>query len=409
MTGAALLLVDVAAILTLANLLAGVARRFGQPPVIGEVIAGIMFGPTFLGSWSTVLFPSSTRPVLAGLADIGIVLFMFGLGLEFGREVGKDESRRAAVVAAGSTGLPFAAGVLLALGPADTGHHSDGGKLGFVLFMGTAMSVTAVPVLARMLRDARLTDTTIGRLALSSAVICDVLAWSLLALATAAAGNSAPSRLVALVPFMASLVFVARPALSILHRWAATHPRHGMIAVAVTLGCALVSAAGTQTIGLHLIFGAFLLGIVSPRSATEAVDRDLRDYANRASQLLLPVYFTVAGLQLDLRFDVSAFGLLLLIIVTAAGGKLLGSYAAARVLRIPGASAAALAILLNTRGLTELVVLTTGLQLGILDQRLYSVMVCMALVTTMATGPLLRRVWKAPVASQHSVDPVDGF
>lgn len=390
-------MLDLAVILVAASVAAALARRCGQPPVIGEVVAGLLLGPTLLGPWSASLFPATSRPALEGIADVGVALFMFGLGLDFGRGTRAVRTRAVGGIVLGSTGLPFAAGVLLALGPAGHGNHGD--RLAFALFMGTALAVTAVPVLARILLDTGMMHTAVGRLALSAAVVCDVLAWSLLAAAAAVAGSGTPWRLAALVPFVALLASLGRRSMAALHSWADRDDRDDRrmpLAVTVTLGCALACAALTELIGLHLIFGAFLFGLTLPRHGPARVTGEIRDYAHRVSALLLPVYFTVAGLEVLIRPDLSAVGLLALIVAVASASKLLGTYGAARVGRVAPRPAAVLAMLMNTRGLTELVVLTTGLQLGILDQRMYSLMVCMAIITTMATGPLLRRIRVRP-------------
>lgn len=387
------LLLALAVIVTVARLLGALARRLGQPPVIGEIIGGILLGPTlFDGDLTAALFPAGIRPSLTNLANIGVCVFMFLVGLEFDRALLRGQGRIAASVSLSAIALPFTLGALLALHLA--AHHPTDDKLAFVLFLGTAMSVTAFPVLARILTDKGLIDTPIGGLALASAAVDDVLAWSLLAGVAALAGaGGAPWHLALVVPYAAAMLWIVRPLLAKLAR--RDKGRSGWftdtaILLAVSAGV-LLSAEATEWMGLHLIFGAFLLGIALPREGATRLRRRALPWIERASSvLLLPVFFMVAGLKVDLSsMTTTAFGELALILLVAIGGKFLGAYAGARLNGIRPRHSTVLALLINTRGLTELIVLTVGLQLGVLDQPLYSLMVVMALVTTAMAGIIL--------------------
>ncbi|MCG5214921.1 cation:proton antiporter domain-containing protein [Streptosporangium soli] len=392
------LLLDLMIILAAARLLGALARRLGQPPVIGEIVAGILLGPTLLGPFiGDELFGPEMLPPLQALANVGLLLFMFVVGLELDQKLVKGKGRLAVTVAAGSTVLPFVLGVILAYGLA--GDHVDEGKtLPFVLFLGAAMAATAFPVLARILTDRGMHRTTIGGLSLASAAVIDVLAWTVLAVVVGIAGAGEAEgqwKVLLALPYALVMFFVVRPLLA---RLVPEFERAGRLTpglLAVVLIGLIGSAWATEWMHVHFIFGAFLFGVVMPRTGAERLNHQILERLEQlAVLLLLPVFFVVAGLNVNLReLDVSSIGTLAAILAVAIGGKLLGSYAAARSRRLPNRQSWALATLLNTRGLTEIVILTVGLQKGVLDNELYSLMVVMALVTTAMTGPMLRRIY----------------
>lgn len=385
------LLVGLAIMVLLARMLGALARRLGQPAVVGEVLAGVALGPTFLhGAISDALFPQDTRPLLGALATIGVAVFMFIVGLEWDAALIRGSGAIAPTVSIVSIILPFGLGAVLAVYLMQ--DHGTGDRTAFTLFMGIAMSITAFPVLARILTDRGMTRTPLGVVALACASIDDVLAWSVLAGVVALTGSTGPEqwRILLAIPYMLGMLFLLRPAL---RRLAG---RRGSLRLTPTvfagvLAGLLLSAATAEWLGLHYIFGAFLFGIVLPRTGTERLRREVHDRLGQMSgTLLLPVFFLVAGLQVDLSgLDAGMLGDLGLILLVAVGGKFVGAYAAARVNRMPVRQSAALATLMNTRGLTELVVLNVGLQLGFIRQDLYSLMVVMAVATTAMAGPLL--------------------
>lgn len=385
------LLVGLAAMVVLARLLGILARRLGQPAVIGEVLAGIALGPTLFGGAVTeALFPEDIRPLLAALAAIGVAVFMFIVGFEWDPGMIRGSGRLAASVSFSSILLPFSLGMVLALYLMD--DYGSGDRTAFLLFMGIAMSITAFPVLARILTDRRMSRTPLGVVALACASIDDVLAWTLLAGVVAFSGSAGPEqwRIVLAVPYLLGMLFVVRP---LLHRLAARRPelRLTPTVFAWVLAGLLLSAAATEWVGLHYIFGAFLFGVILPHSGIERLRSEVQDRLGQMNgTLLLPVFFLVAGLNVDLS-DLGAGGLgaLLLILLVAISGKFTGAFVAARLNRMPVRQSAALATLMNTRGLTELIVLNVGLQMGFLGQDLYSLMVVMAVVTTAMAGPLL--------------------
>jgi Kef-type K+ transport system membrane component KefB len=389
------LFLGLALIALVARALGVLARRFDQPPVVGEIVAGILVGPTLWhGTLSATLFPIDVRPFLTALADVGVALFMFVVGLDFEPSTLNGKRHVTVAIAIGSMALPFALGALLAVGVAPS--HAHGHPLGFVLFLGAAMSVTAFPVLARTIDDRGMSRTKVGGLALSAAALGDVLAWALLAVVVMLVGGNgqAGRHLLFLVPYAVLMVAVVRPLVRrlVTARRDGDGPDRGLLVVLVV--GALVSGALTEWMGLHFIFGSFFFGLLVPRSGLGRFRTELRTKVEQLPiALLLPVYFVVAGLGVDLS-DVGWSGLAVLGLVLAAavGGKFAGTFVAARVCRIESRPAAALATLMNTRGLTELIILTVGRQLGVLDAELYSLMVVMAVVTTVATGPLLRIV-----------------
>ncbi|MFI7025194.1 cation:proton antiporter [Micromonospora sp. NPDC049900] len=406
------LLLALALISLLAFGAGAVARRLRQPPVIGEVLVGILLGPTlFNGLISDTLFPTDIRPFLTALATIGVVLFMFTVGAELNAGLLRGRRMVAGTVAAGSIALPFGLGALLALYLFP--RHPTDSKLGFVLFMGAAMSVTAFPVLARILIDRGLSRTWLGSVALACAAIDDVLAWTLLAVVVAVAGAGTGSVWVLLfAPYVLAMFLVVRP---LLRRLLAERDEGGPprpAALVITLVGLLLSAAFTDWIGLHFIFGAFLFGVVMPRSVLpeQGVTAQVSERITHLnSMLLLPIFFVVAGLKVNLStMDVSDAIELALILAVAVGGKFVGAFAAARLGGVAPRPAGALAVLMNTRGLTELIILAVGLELGMLDGQLYSSMVVMALVTTAMAGPLLQLLYPMPsgrdTAPPHAPD-----
>ncbi|HWJ82008.1 MAG TPA: cation:proton antiporter [Nocardioides sp.] len=401
------ILAQLALIIVVARSAGMVAGRVGIPPVVGEIFAGVLLGPSLLGpTVSEHLFPMDTRPFLTLLANIGLVLFMFVVGLELDVSLIKGRGRVAGSVSVCSIALPFGLGIGLATFLDDV--RPDGTDfLPFALFLGAAMSITAFPVLARILTDRRMHRTETGGLALASAATDDILAWTILAVVVAIAGGGAahaapevasmttldgPDWLVFLtVPFALLAIFVVRPALTVLVRMYRSAGELTPTILSIVLVGLLVFAAATEYLGVHYIFGAFLFGAVIPHEQAAALRHEILVRLEQISVLLLlPVFFLISGLKVDLR-GLSAENLvqLVAILVVAIVGKYLGAYVGARSAGVPHWQANALGILMNTRGLTELVILNVGLELGLLSPELFTMMVVMALVTTVMTGPLL--------------------
>ncbi|MEV8476465.1 cation:proton antiporter [Streptomyces sp. NPDC051173] len=397
------LLLDLALILGLAHVLGAVARALGQPAVIGEILAGVLLGPTLLGSHlAGTLFPADVRSLLSTLADVGLTLFMFAVGSEIDLGVLRGRSRITLWVTAFSTVLPLALGAALAWLLA--GAHRQGPLPGFVLFFAVAMAATAFPVLARIIADHGLTRTRIGATALACAAMTDLMVWILLAVVAAmAAGKDLDWRLMLLVPYVVLMITVIRPLLRKARELSRRKKARGResggsgedvhLLVLMLVGL-LLSSACTEWLGLHYIFGAFLFGAVVPRDGGSTLREGALQRMEPLSRLLLlPVYFVLTGLRVNLsQLALADLGALVAILVVAMVGKFLGAYLGARLGGSGRRPAAALGALLNTRGLTELVVLGVGLELGLLDATLYSLMVVMAVTTTALAGPLLNRI-----------------
>ncbi|MGQ0624154.1 MAG: cation:proton antiporter [Sporichthyaceae bacterium] len=402
----ALVFLDVAVIIVAARAGGALFRRIGQPAVLGEILAGIALGPTLLGSLpgdlDQRLFPQDAQTLLNVLAKFGLILFMFIVGLEVDFALVRDRARSAVAISVSSVALPFGLGVLLTFLLHNNHDTVDGEPVRFIalaLFIGVAMSITAFPVLARILTERGMHRTPTGVLALACAAVDDVIAWSLLAVVVAIANEGDPWAVVLIVvetaAFAAVLFIVVRP---LLGRLVVSHERAGRLtpnALAVILVGILLSAWITDRIGVHEIFGAFLFGAAMPRiGARKLAHEIMAQIEHLALLLLLPVFFVVAGLGVDVR-SLRGEDLieLTLVVLVAISGKFFGAYGAARTQRIPKRQAGALAVLMNTRGLTELVVLKIGKDAGVLDQDLYTILVIMAVLTTAMTGPLLRRVY----------------
>ncbi|TDE88111.1 cation/H(+) antiporter [Occultella glacieicola] len=396
----------IAVIIVVARLFARLAGKVHQPPVVGEIIAGIALGPSVLGllpgDLDTKLFPPEILPYLDLLAQLGLVLFMFIVGLELDMKLVRGREKLAGTISLSSVILPFALGAGLSLVLYPFHDETDQGEvplLGLALFLGVAMSITAFPVLARILTDRGMHRTSTGVLALACAAVDDILAWTLLAFVVAVVQGDGPAdviRIVVLTAAFAAVMFgIVRP---LLKRLVGGYRRAGRLTpdlLAIVLIGVLASSFVTDMIGIHAIFGAFIFGAIMPRQdAAEFTEEILERLEQVSVLLLLPLFFVVTGLSTDIG-GITASGLwqLGLIMLVAVGGKFVGAFGAARLMKVPNRQATALGVLMNTRGLTELVILQIGRQLGVLDGELFTLLVLMAVLTTMMTGPLLRRVY----------------
>lgn len=367
-------------------------RALGQPAVIGEIAAGILLGPSFFGALapeiSTAVLPPLVIPPIERLAALGVVLFMFVVGAELDLSAVRRGARAAIAIAQASIAVPFVLGAMLALWLRPTWGASGVSATAFTLFAGVAMSVTAFPVLARIIADFALQRTAVGTLALGAAAVGDVIAWCLLAtvagLARAQGGAGLATTALA-IGFSVAMVVLVRPAVV---RLASGPPAPARL-VLLLFG-ALGSAALTDAIGIHALFGAFLFGAFVPAHSpvADAVIARLRGPIG----LLLPAFFAITGVRTELRLidSAAAWRVFLLIMAIACAGKIGGSYIAARWAGVPWRDARAIAVLMNTRGLVELVVLNVGLSLGVITPALFTMFVLMALATTAMTAPLLR-------------------
>jgi Kef-type K+ transport system membrane component KefB len=373
---------------------------------MGEIVAGILLGPSLLGwllpSLQQRLFPAEVVDLLGAIAQVGLVLFMFLVGVGLDIEHLRGQGHRAVAISHTSIIVPFLLGAGLAwwLHPRLGGDVSVGS---FALFLGAAMAVTAFPVLVRILQDAGLDRTRLGALVLTCAAVDDVTAWCVLAVVVALISSGGPGEV--LVTIGASLAFV-------LVLWIVVRPllervRRPSVPAAVAL--AFVCAWCTDAIGIHAIFGAFLAGAAMPRSAMFRGELEAR-LETAATVVLLPVFFAVVGLstQLGLLDDPYLWGLAALVLLVAVAGKLGGATVAARLTGSTWADATTIGVLMNTRGLTELVILTVGLELGVISETVFTMMVLMALATTFMAAPLLSLIRHRRAAGQHGASPPHG-
>jgi Kef-type K+ transport system membrane component KefB len=405
-----LLLTQMAIILLITVSCGWLALRVGQARVIGEIIGGILIGPSVFGRFaphlSATLFPISSFGSFETLSTVGLVLFLFLIGMELDYEQ-LYRQRVTAVVASGmSILLPFAMGALLAHSLRIRFAPHGVGSLPFVLFLGIAMSITAFPVLARILEERNLQGTALGTTAILCAAVDDVVAWSLLAFALALmGGENAPSsllyRLTGLIIYVFLMLGVVRPLAAYLVR-RYKKPELSLEILGVVVAAALLSAAATDRVGVHPLFGAFLAGVCFPRVPHwQLAIRDRLDML--VSVLLLPLFFALTGMRtrLDLLNDTSMWLWAALVLLAAVFGKMGGAALAARWSGQSWRDAAALGALLNTRGLVELIVLNIAYSVGAFTPTLFTMLVVMALVTTMLTAPLLNLLGIRGMAKQR--------
>jgi Kef-type K+ transport system membrane component KefB len=374
-----------------------VASRLRQPPVVGEIAAGIVLGPSVLGAlWpeaARFLIPPTVLPQFNALAQVGVVLFVFVAGLELDIRLVRARSHIAVVVSHVSIAFPLLLGVLLALVGYGRFAPADVGFLPFALFIGVSMSVTALPVLARLLMETGMLRSELGTIAMTCALVDDVTAWCLLAFVTGLVAAGSLSSLAVTVGltvvFAVVLLFVVRPWLArSTGRLTGKRPEAGVPLVLVAV---LLCALATEWIGVHAIFGAFLCGLTFPVDSP-ALRRIGDTIGGLTVVLLLPLFFAYSGLRTEigvLGTDPVLWLWCVLILAVAVLGKLAGSALAARSVGTPWRRSLQIGALMNCRGLTELVVLNIGLDLGVLSPTLFTMLVLMALVSTAMTGPLV--------------------
>lgn len=403
-----LLLLQMIVVIVAARLLGRLFRRIGQPAVIGEIFAGILLGPSLLGVlWPQALaflFPPAALAPLQLLSQIGVLLFMFAVGLEVDLAELRRQARNALLISHASMVLPFLLGMGLALAAYPLLATPGVPFHAFALFLGIAMSITAFPVLARILEERRMVHTPVGRLALACAAIGDASAWCLLAVVVALAhasglGAAGLSTALALL-FVLGLHLLVKPLLQRLFGATLAADRGGTSGLALALVLLLACSAFTEAIGIHALFGAFLAGTAMPAGA--AFRAPLRERLNGFSAVgLLPLFFALTGLRTQIGLLQGAQDWLLcgLIVVVAVAGKLGGTLLAARLTGSAWREAFTLGALMNTRGLVELIVLNVGYDLGILSARVFTMLVIMALLTTCLTGPLLSLVRRSPASA----------
>lgn len=400
---AGILLLQVSTIIVVARLFGSIFKKMGQPSVIGEILAGIVLGPSLLGLYfpdvSGFLFPPQSLGNLQVLSQIGLVLFMFVIGMELNLDILKNKAHEAVVISHASIIVPFTLGVALAYFIYSSFAPEGIEFSSFGLFLGISMSITAFPVLARIIQERGMQKSKIGAIAITCAAADDITAWCLLAvvIAIVKAGSVVSSiyTIILAVAYVLLMLKLVRPLLkkvgdSFDEKKGITKSHIALFFIVV-----LISSFVTEIIGIHALFGAFMAGIVMPekpklRSMFAEKIEDI------ALVLLLPLFFVITGLRTEIGLlnNTMLWGITGLIILVAILGKFGGSTIAARFVGQSWKDSLTIGTLMNTRGLMELVVLNIGYDLGVLNAEIFSMMIIMALVTTFMTGPILNFIQK---------------
>jgi Kef-type K+ transport system membrane component KefB len=409
-----LLLAQLAVILVVCRVLSAGLRRLRQPTVIAQIVAGIAIGPSLLGLWPTwqrLIFPPASVPVITAVGEVGLVLFMFSVGAELDLGLLRRHVRTAVAVSLTSILVPLAAGAVVAsrlvgdhrLFP---GTHGSTVEIGF---LGVAVAITAFPVMARIIVESGISRTPVGATSLAAGSVTDAIAWCLLAVLLALMNATATGALVtgAVALALAALVLVARTswAAPLVERWLSewgAAPWLPARVLALLMAVAWVSAVA----GLHPAFGAFLVGLAMPR--TEVVQVIRRRVEPVVVNMLLPLFFVYAGLNTRIgalaQPGLIAVGLLLLVVAVVSKG--VACWLAAVAAGHSPREALGVGALMNTRGLVELIVLTIGLQRGVITPVLYTIMVLVAVATTMMAGPIIHLVY--PALTRESAPAAEG-
>ncbi len=393
-----LLLLQIIVILVVSRFFGIVFSKFGQPSVVGEMIAGIFLGPSIMGllspDFSNFLFPKDSLKTLQFLSQIGLAFFMFIIGMELDIEKLKHKTKNAIVISHASIIFPFFLGVTLAYFIYEQFASAGVNFMSFALFLGIAMSITAFPVLARIVQERGLTKTSLGAMVITCAAADDVTAWCMLAcvIAIVKAGSivSALFTIFLAVIFVLIMLYVIRPYINKISAKVVSQENLNKTVIAISFFILLLSAYFAEVIGIHALFGAFLAGVIMPQNVKfkELLAGKIEDIS---VLLLLPIFFAFTGLrtQIGLLNEGHLWAACGVVILIAVIGKFGGSAAAAKVMGQSWKDSLSIGALMNTRGLMELVVLNIGYDLGILSPEIFAIMVLMALTTTFMTGPFL--------------------
>jgi Kef-type K+ transport system membrane component KefB len=402
------LLLQIITIMISARIFGWLCKKIGQPSVVGEIAAGIFLGPSLIGlyfpEFSAVLFPKESLANLGILSQIGLILFMFVIGMELDLKVLRNKAQDAIVVSHASIVFPFTLGMGLAYFVYSSFAPPNVQFLSFGLFLGIAMSITAFPVLARIVQERGIHKTRLGTIVITCAAADDITAWCMLAavIAIVKAGSVASSIYIIIlsVIYVIFMLAVIRPFLKRIGELHASRENLSKPIVAIFFVVLLASAYATEVIGIHALFGAFMAGTVMPENS-KFRNIFIEKVEDVSLVLLLPLFFVFTGLrtQIGLLNDWYLWQITGLIILVAVVGKFVGSALAARFVGQPWKDSLTIGALMNTRGLMELVVLNIGYDLGVLTPEIFAMMVIMALVTTAMTGPsidLINYFFKEP-------------
>ncbi len=405
-------------IIVVCRLVGRLAQRFGQPQVVGEMIAGVTLGPSLLGALAPAaqlaLFPKPTLDMLYVGGQVGVGMYMFLVGTEFRADHFRARYRSAIAVSWAGIAVPF----LLAFALAPWLQHVPGlfsDKIRFLevaLFLGAAIAITAFPMLARIIHERGLAGTSLGTLALTAGAMDDAAAWCILAIVLASFGGSWMQAWLAIGGGIAYLCFMLLAGRRLLQPLAARVPEHGPLPSSVlawVMALFFVCAWAMDAIGIHAVFGGFILGVCLPRGALTERLRELLQ--PMVVVVLLPLFFTYSGLKTELSVFLDPAMLLpaVAILLASFGGKAIACWAAARLSGEPSRDAMAIGALMNARGLMELIIINIGLQAGVIKPGLFSILVIMAILTTLMATPLFNRIMRdrgapaAPIAGDPSL------
>lgn len=394
----AILLAQIVTIIFVARFLGWVFKKIGQPSVIGEIIAGIILGPSLIGTYfpdfSAALFPVASLGNLHFLSQIGLILFMFVVGMELDLKVLRHKAKDAVVISHASIIFPFTLGIGLAYFVYQSFAPQGVGFTSFALFMGIAMSITAFPVLARIVQERGIHKQKLGSIVITCAAVDDITAWCVLAaiIAIVQAGSFVSSiyTILLAIGYVMFMIKVVRPFLKRVGDLHTSRENLSKPIVAIFLLTLLLSSLATEVIGIHALFGAFMAGAIMPEN-TKFRNIFIEKVEDVALVLLLPLFFVYTGLRTEIGLlnDIYLWKVTGWIILVAVVGKFVGSALAAKFVGQNWKNSLTIGALMNTRGLMELVVLNIGFDLGVLTPEIFAMMVIMALVTTVMTGPAL--------------------
>jgi Kef-type K+ transport system membrane component KefB len=411
MSEIATLIAQIGTILLVSSGVGRLCKRFHQPSVVGEMLAGVLLGPSLLG-WvapgiSAALFPPSSLGTLNALSQVGLLVFMFLIGLELNPRLLQGRSRAALLISHASIAVPALLGILLALYLYPRLSNGQVRFTHFAMFLAISMSITAFPVLARILTERGLLRTEVGAMAIACAAFGDITAWCLLAVVVTLVRADYLSGLSFWTPFLGSLayvglaIFLLKPLLARLLGWLQSQGAGAKEIAPACLLAAFGSALITESVGVHAVFGAFLIGALMPKDR-EFV-RTLTERLEGVTLLLLPLFFAATGLRTSIALVSGAemWFYCFLAVAVAIIGKFGGATIAARASGMGWRESGAIGVLMNTRGLMELIVLNIGLEIGVISPALFTILVLMALVTTFMAGPLLNLIYPKRISDQE--------